>query len=622
MGYYHIGVIKSLLEAKCLPQILSGASAGSLMCSYLSVRTDQEILENLCVPESERIFRACCEPVWTKLRRWLKHGYCFDRDNWIVQMRTNITKGDTTFLEAYKMTGRIINISVTGTSKYSPTMLLNYRSAPDVVIWSAVLASSAFPNFLQPQQLMLKNPRTGELSPYVAYGKTWFDGTIKNDIPQEEMAKLWGVNFFVCSQVNPHLVPLFFAQSGGTGRPAPRYLLRLLPGDPGSGLRGGFVLSMLERLLKLDMGKWFRLLADLDLLPTVFGADWRFIYLQKLKGTVTIVPDAPWWVYPCIVSDPTLKRMGHYILTGERATWPKLARISNHFRVEKTLIECSRMLEREAQRAGLAPLKGAKETVNHRNEGDVLTMAPETVAGGAPRPSPSPGVSPVGASSEVAASAASWESTHGSGSSEASGSGSSGNGHHGGASHAASSRNTRTRGASGSKKTFQGLGHGAAGHAHAGDALHPPLPPHPSASLAASPSPSPSLSPVAFDAALEEVDDPLVTRAELASGEIKHSLTAALLGADPAPPRPRPQHESSASPAAAAAAAFSLDDTLYSPSISCRQPLWKRGVDTDMDNTDEDEFDGVERYRGANGNGDADGESARQPDFSSPMDDQ
>ena len=36
MGYYHIGAIKSMLEAKCLPQILSGASAGSLMCAFLS----------------------------------------------------------------------------------------------------------------------------------------------------------------------------------------------------------------------------------------------------------------------------------------------------------------------------------------------------------------------------------------------------------------------------------------------------------------------------------------------------------------------------------------------------------------------------------------------------------
>lgn len=53
-------------------------------------------------------------------------------------------------------------------------------------------------------------------------------------------------------EVNPHLVPLFFAQRGGTGRPAAS--LAKVP-SRGSGLRGGFVLAMFEKLLKLEMGK-------------------------------------------------------------------------------------------------------------------------------------------------------------------------------------------------------------------------------------------------------------------------------------------------------------------------------------------------------------------------------
>lgn len=115
-------------------------------------------------------------------------------------MRKNITKGDTTFLEAYRQWGRIINIAVTGTSKYSPSVILNYRNSPDVVIWSAVLASSAFPNFLQPVELQLKNPRTGALEGFHVHGKSHLDGTIKNDIPIKEMAKLWGANYFVVSR--------------------------------------------------------------------------------------------------------------------------------------------------------------------------------------------------------------------------------------------------------------------------------------------------------------------------------------------------------------------------------------------------------------------------------------
>jgi hypothetical protein len=391
--------------------------------------------------------------------------------------------------------------------------------------------------------------------------------------------------------VNPHLVPLFYAQSGGTGRPAPRFLMRM-PGDGGSGLRGGFILSMLERLLKLDMGKWFRLLADLDLLPTVFGADWRFIYLQKLKGTVTIVPDAPWWVYFSIISDPTLARMRHYQLTGERATWPKLARISNHFRVEKTLIECSRLLEREAQRAGLAP--NQREKVSHRNSGDVVA----SLLSASPQPSPTPSSFIGDVAADVAASAtSSWEFANAVPSAAAAAASSSadhnakdavgrgrrnGNGHRGATTARSNSRSKK-------EKEFLGVGHG-------GDrALHPSVSPSPSASpSSASVSASAASSGVFGDEEL--VDDPLVTRDPLSSGEIAHSLTATLLGADPAPPRPVGQHgvpppSSSTSPAP-------LDDTM-SPAQPPPHSLWKRGIDTDTDNTDEEEEE-VEVAAGVN----------------------
>jgi predicted acylesterase/phospholipase RssA len=199
MGYFHIGTLKCLIEAKCLPQIISGASAGSLMASFIAVRTDQEVLQELCVPESERFFRACEEPTLVKLTRWLKKGYAFDKDIWREHMRRDITKGDTTFLEAYTKYGRIINIATTATSKYAPTLILNYRSTPDVVIWSAVLASSAFPNFLAPIELQLKNPRTGELEPFHVHGHSFTDGTIKNDIPIKALAKMWNTNYNIVS---------------------------------------------------------------------------------------------------------------------------------------------------------------------------------------------------------------------------------------------------------------------------------------------------------------------------------------------------------------------------------------------------------------------------------------
>jgi hypothetical protein len=48
----------------------------------------------------------------------------------------------------------------------------------------------------------------------------------------------------------------------------------------GTRMRGGFILSLLEKLLKLDMIKWLHFLSQLDLLPVIFGTDWRYIFLQ------------------------------------------------------------------------------------------------------------------------------------------------------------------------------------------------------------------------------------------------------------------------------------------------------------------------------------------------------
>lgn len=53
-----------------------------------------------------------------------------------------------TFREAYERTGRILNVSCVPSDSHSPTILTNYLTAPDCVIWSAVLASAAVPGIL------------------------------------------------------------------------------------------------------------------------------------------------------------------------------------------------------------------------------------------------------------------------------------------------------------------------------------------------------------------------------------------------------------------------------------------------------------------------------------------
>ena len=47
LGLYHMGVIKSLLQKKLLPRVISGASAGSIAAALLGTHTDDEMLDLL-----------------------------------------------------------------------------------------------------------------------------------------------------------------------------------------------------------------------------------------------------------------------------------------------------------------------------------------------------------------------------------------------------------------------------------------------------------------------------------------------------------------------------------------------------------------------------------------------
>ena len=83
-----------------------------------------------------------------------------------------------TFLEAYQRTGRILNVSCVPSDPHSPTILANYLTAPDTVIWSALLASAAVPGILNPVVLMQKL-KDGTLVPW-NWGSKFKDGTLRS----------------------------------------------------------------------------------------------------------------------------------------------------------------------------------------------------------------------------------------------------------------------------------------------------------------------------------------------------------------------------------------------------------------------------------------------------------
>jgi predicted acylesterase/phospholipase RssA len=353
-AYYHFGIAKALLDANLLPQVITGTSGGALVAALLATRTDEE-LKQLLVPALANRITACHDSTWTWFRRWWKTGARFDSVDW-AKGCCWFTRGSMTFREAYKRTGRILNVSCVPSDPHSPTILANYLTSPDCVIWSAVIASAAVPGILNPVVLMKKN-HNGKLEPY-SFGHKWKDGSLRTDIPLKALNLHFNVNFSIVSQVNPHINLFFFSSRGTVGRPVTH--------RKGRGWRGGFLGSATEQYLKLDMTKWLKVLRHLELLPRPMNQDWSQLWLQKFSGTITIWPKSIPSDFFYILSDPTPERLSRMIRMGQLTTWPKLKFIANRMKIER-IIDQGRRSSRPVR-----PTQGLADILSEEDIRDLL----------------------------------------------------------------------------------------------------------------------------------------------------------------------------------------------------------------------------------------------------------
>ena len=92
--------------------------------------------------------------------------------------------GDLTFKEVHDRFKWCLNITVTDSRKLDESRLLNYLTSPNVVIWSAVSASTAIPRFFDSVELMIKT-ESGEIVPYHPEDimTRYIDGSVGGDLP-------------------------------------------------------------------------------------------------------------------------------------------------------------------------------------------------------------------------------------------------------------------------------------------------------------------------------------------------------------------------------------------------------------------------------------------------------
>jgi predicted acylesterase/phospholipase RssA len=337
--YRHFGVVKALLQAGLLPNIISGTSGGGLVAALVCTRTNSE-LEQLLVPQLADKITACWEkfPEWVK--RWYRTGARFDAVDW-AERCCWFTMGSLTFVEAFERTGRVLNISTIPADPHSPVILCNYITSPNTVIWSALLASAAVPGILNPVVLMMKNKK-GDVVPF-SFGNKWKDGSLRTDVPINALNAYFGVNFSIVSQVNPHISLFVYAPRGTIGRPVSH--------RRGKGWRGGFVGSALETIVKLELRKWLNYLKNMKLIPRLKDQDWSYIWLQRFEGTVTVWPKIKVVDFWHILDDPTREKMADMILLGERSMYPKLLFIQHFINIERAIQRGRKKCSRKSYRA-------------------------------------------------------------------------------------------------------------------------------------------------------------------------------------------------------------------------------------------------------------------------------
>lgn len=181
--------------------------------------------------------------------------------------------GDLTFKEAYEKSGYILNITVTEDS-FNSSRLFNFLTTPNVLIWSACLASCAIPGMFPKVDLFLKTD-DNRIVPYNPPSTTmkYVDGSVAGDLPMQRMAEMFNVNTFIVSQVNPHVCPFVAVDNGSIldTKFAKRFYR----------LTKGFIGNQIKHTLKQCN--------LVGLLPSYVKGITDIIF-QSYKGQITIVP--------------------------------------------------------------------------------------------------------------------------------------------------------------------------------------------------------------------------------------------------------------------------------------------------------------------------------------------
>jgi TAG lipase / steryl ester hydrolase / phospholipase A2 / LPA acyltransferase len=313
LGPFHVGVAKALLEQELLPNVISGASAGAFVAAMLGTHSREELMSRIESRPALTAYESLMEGESDAARGKRRLG--------IAELRSAIAHliPDVTFQEAFELTGREINISVSPSELHQSPRLLNAITSPSALVRDAVLASCSIPGIFPPVTLYARG-RHGERRPYVP-SRRWVDGSISADLPERRLARMYGVNFFITSQTNP--LVLWAIQDTGWDEGLLARFVELSRSTTREVLRATYPSAM----------RWLKNSYPLNLYARMAFS----VGMQDYTSDVNILPRKRIWDPRKLLSILTDQETMDLIREGELATWPKIEMIRNCTRIGRAL---------------------------------------------------------------------------------------------------------------------------------------------------------------------------------------------------------------------------------------------------------------------------------------------
>ncbi|MES3040865.1 MAG: DUF3336 domain-containing protein [Pseudomonadota bacterium] len=346
LGMFHVGVCKALDEQGLLPSVISGSSAGSLVASMIGTHTRDEMDAYY---DGDALYKHAWS--WNKITDGLRGKGFANQKQLETFIRQNV--GEMSFQEAFEKTGRHINVSISPTGANQKSRLMNELTSPYLLVWSAVLASCAVPLLFPPVTLTTKSA-DGNHTPYMPLER-WVDGSMRSDMPRRRLMRLYNVNYFIASQVNPHIVPLLESER------------KKRQNDKISSLPRR-ILKTQAKLLSMGSLQVVHDSVSNEALRQMLSHVYTMIS-QSYHGDATIAPPKYGMKhYQHMMQNPTKESVIWFRQQGERATWPKIDQIRVQTKISMTLQKCvARLLQRKAHNWHEAEVRALLQEPMHRH---------------------------------------------------------------------------------------------------------------------------------------------------------------------------------------------------------------------------------------------------------------